>query len=142
MKINGSLNFARSRFGLPYWSLADYAKHKVKTAVNFMSDFEESVAHECKSRGLDGAICGHIHNAAIRDINGVQYYNTGDWVDSCTALVEHHDGRIELLDWSAKRFSNSPAKRSVGETTSETIGESQSSNKVVELIPRTAAKWA
>lgn len=134
MKVNSVLNVARSRLGMPYWSLADYAKHKVKTAVNFISDFEESVAHECKTRGLDGAVCGHIHHAEIRDIDGIQYYNTGDWVDSCTALVEHHDGRMELLDWSHKRFAKSP---SVSQSPDQAAAA-----KVVELIPNTAAKWA
>jgi len=126
MKVNGTLNFARRRLGLPYWSLSDYAKRKVKTAVNFIGDFEESVAHECKSRGLDGAVCGHIHNAEIREINGVQYYNTGDWVDSCTALVENHDGSMELLDWSDKRF----------------VTTLQGDSNVVELKPQNVAQNA
>lgn len=127
MKVNGALNYTRRRLGLPYWSLSDYAKHKVKTAVNFITDFEESVAHECKSRGLDGAVCGHIHHAEIRTINGVEYFNTGDWVDSCTALVENHDGSMELLDWSSKRFA----------TTSNPAGNP--TGNVVELMPQNLA---
>ena len=82
-----------------YWSLAGYAKRKVKTAVSFIYDFEESVVRDVASRGYDGVICGHIHAAAIRQIDGVIYLNCGDWVDSCTAIVEHFDGRMELVEW-------------------------------------------
>lgn len=99
LKANAGLNKLRKTFGMPYYSLADAAKTKVKSALNFINSFEESVAYECRHRGLDGVLCGHIHHACIRDIDGVQYYNCGDWVDSCTAMVEHFDGTIEILDW-------------------------------------------
>lgn len=82
-----------------YWSLAGYAKRKVKSAVSFIYDFEDSVVHAMRERGVDGVICGHIHAATIRDIDGITYINCGDWVDSCTAIVEHHDGRMELIEW-------------------------------------------
>jgi len=82
-----------------YWSLAGYAKRKIKTAVNFINDFENSVIHSVRDRGLDGVVCGHIHSAAIQNINGLLYINCGDWVDSCTAIVEHLDGRLELIEW-------------------------------------------
>jgi len=82
-----------------YWSLAGYAKRKVKTAVSFICDFEDAVARSVRQRGLDGVICGHIHAAAIKHIDGVRYVNCGDWVDSCTAIVEHQDGRLELIEW-------------------------------------------
>ena len=82
-----------------YWSLAGYAKRKVKGAVGFIYDFEESVARATRQRGLDGVICGHIHWAADRDIDGVRYLNCGDWVDSCSAIVEHFDGRLEIVHW-------------------------------------------
>lgn len=111
IKLNTVYNFARRRLGKPYWSLSDFAKKKVKAAVNFISDFEESVAHECRNRELDGAVCGHIHNAEIRDIDGIQYYNCGDWVESCTALVEHHDGTIELINWAEKLFQDHKNER-------------------------------
>lgn len=104
IKLNTVYNAARRKLGRPYWSLSDFAKKKVKSAVNFISDFEESVAHECRSRELDGAVCGHIHNAEIRDIDGIQYYNCGDWVESCTALVEKHDGTIELINWAERLY--------------------------------------
>lgn len=99
IKANKRVNALRKRFGMPYWSLADFAKKKVKSAVNFITEFEESVAYECRHRGLDGVVCGHIHNAEIRDIDGVTYYNTGDWVESCSAIVEHHDGTMEIVRW-------------------------------------------
>jgi len=99
LRANRYVNWARQRLGYPYWSLSAYAKHKVKTAVNFISEFEKAVAHECRRRGFDGVVCGHIHHAEMRDIEGVSYYNAGDWVESCTALVEHFDGTIELVDW-------------------------------------------
>ena len=83
-----------------YWSLANYAKQKVKRAVSFIFDFEDSVIHAVKDRGLDGVICGHIHSATIRSVGDIEYINCGDWVDSCTAIVEHMDGRMELVhDW-------------------------------------------
>ncbi len=98
VRINAVLSWFRRRLNRPgYWSLAGYAKRKVKTAVSFIFDFEDSVLHHARERGMDGVICGHIHAAAIRDVDGVAYINCGDWVDSCTAIVEHLDGRMELL---------------------------------------------
>jgi UDP-2,3-diacylglucosamine pyrophosphatase LpxH len=100
VRANGWLSWVRRTLKLTgYWSLAGYAKRKVKSAVSFIYDFEESVVKHVKDRGLDGVVCGHIHAATIRDIDGVTYMNCGDWVDSCTALVEHTDGRIELIEW-------------------------------------------
>jgi UDP-2,3-diacylglucosamine pyrophosphatase LpxH len=100
VRINLMLSWLRRTLGIPgYWSLAGYAKRKVKKAVNFICDFEESVVHNVKHRGLDGVICGHIHAAAIKPVGGVTYVNCGDWVDSCTAIVEHFDGRLELVEW-------------------------------------------
>ncbi|PZO91125.1 MAG: UDP-2,3-diacylglucosamine hydrolase [Sphingomonas sanxanigenens] len=100
MKLNLVVNRVRQALGLPYWSLSKHAKHKVKNAVEFISRFEEIVAHEAGTRGVDGVVCGHIHTAEIRDIAGVAYYNDGDWVEGCTALVEHFDGRMEVLHWA------------------------------------------
>lgn len=100
LKLNRWFNYLRARLGLPYWSLSRYLKHKVKRAVNFISDFEQAVAHEAQKRGLDGVVCGHIHHAEMRNINGVLYCNDGDWVESLTALVEYDDGRLEIIDWS------------------------------------------
>ena len=103
LKLNRWFNRARARLGLPYWSLSKYLKLKVKRAVSYVSDFEVAVAREARKRGLQGVVCGHIHHAEIREIDGVLYCNDGDWVESLTALVEHHDGRLEIADWSAQR---------------------------------------
>nr|WP_089218159.1 UDP-2,3-diacylglucosamine diphosphatase [Sphingomonas laterariae] len=100
MRVNVVVNAVRRRLDLPYWSLSKHAKHKVKNAVEFISRFEQVVAHEAAMRNVDGVVCGHIHNAEMREIGGVRYYNDGDWVEGCTALVEHFDGRMELLHWA------------------------------------------
>jgi UDP-2,3-diacylglucosamine pyrophosphatase LpxH len=100
MRCNHVVNRVRAWMGKPYWSLSKTAKHKVKNAVEFISRFEEVVAHEAGARGVDGVVCGHIHNAEAREIAGIQYYNDGDWVEGCTALVEHFDGRMEILHWA------------------------------------------
>jgi UDP-2,3-diacylglucosamine pyrophosphatase LpxH len=97
LKANRHLNYMRGRLGMPYWSLSAYLKLKVKKAVNFISDFEVAVANEAKKLGYDGVVCGHIHHAEIRNIDGVLYCNDGDWVESLSTLVEHHDGRLEIL---------------------------------------------
>ncbi len=105
VRINTSLSWVRRRLGMSgYWSLAGYAKRKVKTAINFIFDFEDSVIRAVRERGLDGVICGHIHWAALRRLDdGVTYINCGDWVDSCTAIVEHLDGSLELVEWGNAR---------------------------------------
>jgi UDP-2,3-diacylglucosamine pyrophosphatase LpxH len=95
--LNRWFNRARRSWGLPYWSLSAYVKGKVKRAVNFVTAFEAGLAHEAARRGVQGVVCGHIHRAEMREIEGVLYCNTGDWVESCTALVEGADGTLELL---------------------------------------------
>lgn len=98
---NRWFNFFRSRFGFPYWSLSAYLKHKVKNAVNFISNFEEALRHEGLKRGVDGIVCGHIHHAAISQMGDTfTYCNCGDWVESCTALVEDDGGRISIIRWA------------------------------------------
>jgi UDP-2,3-diacylglucosamine pyrophosphatase LpxH len=99
LALNTGFNHLRHRMGLPYWSLSAYLKHKVKNAVAYISDYEDAVAEEARRRGVDGVVCGHIHHAEIRQIGGITYCNDGDWVESCTALVEHFDGRLEILRW-------------------------------------------
>ena len=103
VRLNAGLSRVRRWMRRPgYWSLAGYAKSKVKKAVSFIFDFETSVIHAVREQGLDGVICGHIHSAAIRQVDDVTYVNCGDWVDSCTAIVEHLDGRLELIrSWEA-----------------------------------------
>jgi UDP-2,3-diacylglucosamine pyrophosphatase LpxH len=102
LKVNRHLNSMRARMGLPYWSLSRYLKFKVKRAVSYVSDFEAAVAREARKRGVHGVVCGHIHHAELRDIDGILYANDGDWVESLTALVEHRDGSLEIIDWSGR----------------------------------------
>jgi UDP-2,3-diacylglucosamine pyrophosphatase LpxH len=103
VRLNLMLSWLRRRLGVTgYWSLSGYAKRKVKTAVGFIFDFEQSVARHARERGVNSVICGHIHAAAMREVNGIVYINCGDWVDSCTAIVEHTDGRMELIHWGIK----------------------------------------
>jgi UDP-2,3-diacylglucosamine pyrophosphatase LpxH len=97
--LNRGLNALRARLKLPYWSLAQFLKHKVKNAVSYIVAFEEALAAEAKAKGLDGVVCGHIHKAEIRDIGGVLYCNDGDWVESLTALVETPEGELKILHW-------------------------------------------
>ena len=99
LKLNRHLNIWRGRMGLRYWSLSAYLKVRVKKALYFIKHFEEAVAHEAAKRGHAGVVCGHIHHAEIRDIQGVLYCNDGDWVESMSALVEHTDGRLEIVRW-------------------------------------------
>jgi len=102
VRLNAMFSWVRRRLGRPgYWSLAGYAKRKVKSALQFINDFELSVVHSVRQRGLDGVICGHIHAAALREVGGLTYVNCGDWVDSCTAIVEHLDGRLEMIEWGS-----------------------------------------
>lgn len=100
LRLNRTLNSVRARIGLPYWSLSRYLKLKVKRAVSFIGDFEAAVIREAKRRGVDGVVCGHIHHAELRTVDGLTYANDGDWVESLTALVEHGDGRLEVIEWS------------------------------------------
>lgn len=100
VRLNGLLSWLRRRLGIAgYWSLAGYAKRRIKKALQFVFDFEDSAIHSARQRGLDGIICGHIHCAVIREIGALVYVNCGDWVDSCTAVVEHGDGSLELIAW-------------------------------------------
>jgi UDP-2,3-diacylglucosamine pyrophosphatase LpxH len=102
LKMNRGFNWCRRQFNLPYWSLSAHLKKKVKNAVEYVCRFEEAVAHAARERGADGVVCGHIHSAEIRQFGDITYYNDGDWVESCTALVEHADGRMEILDWAER----------------------------------------
>ncbi|MGD8415186.1 MAG: UDP-2,3-diacylglucosamine diphosphatase [Candidatus Latescibacterota bacterium] len=109
LQANRLVNFFRERRGKPYWSLSSYVKDKSKRAVQFIANFENAIAEEAGRYDVDGIVCGHIHKAEIRTINDVLYCNTGDWVESCTALVEHHDGRLESISWTdTKRIFRDP----------------------------------
>lgn len=100
LRANRYVNLVRRKMGFSYWSLAAFLKHKVKNAVQYISHFEEAVAHEAARQGVEGVVCGHIHRAEIARHHDVDYYNCGDWVESCTALVEHPNGEMEILNWT------------------------------------------
>ena len=109
--LNDVLNVARRRLGLPYWSLSAFLKHKVKNAAAFITDFEDAVARAAHLRGADGVVCGHIHHAQIKTINGVLYCNDGDWVESCTALTEDARGRLEIVEWTSFAYERNRVAR-------------------------------
>jgi UDP-2,3-diacylglucosamine pyrophosphatase LpxH len=117
LTLNTYLNLVRRKLGLSYWSLSAWAKLKVKNAVNFIGQFEETLSLEARKQAADGVICGHIHHATMHDMNGIAYVNTGDWVESCTAVVETLDGRFELIRWrgpnvvAAPIVARDPARR-------------------------------
>jgi len=100
LRLNTLFNHARKFLGMDYWSLSAWLKFKVKNAVQFISNFETALVQEAKRVGADGVICGHIHHAEHKIVDGTIYINDGDWVESCTALVEHHDGSMEILHWA------------------------------------------
>ena len=108
--LNTHFNMVRRAFGLTYWSLSQWAKLKVKNAVNFIGEFERTLALEARRRGLDGVICGHIHHAVIRDNADFCYVNCGDWIESCTAVVEHFNGALEIITWTAREARPDPAR--------------------------------
>ena len=99
LRLNHSVNALRARLGLPYWSLAQFLKHKVKNAVSYITAFEEALAAEARRRNFDGVVCGHIHKAEIRRIGDMLYCNDGDWVESLTALVEDEEGELKIVHW-------------------------------------------
>jgi UDP-2,3-diacylglucosamine pyrophosphatase LpxH len=117
LQLNEMCSAVRRGLGLPYWSLSAYLKQKVKNAVEYVCRFQDAVAHEARARGFDGVVCGHIHHAAVEEIGGVLYLNDGDWVESCTALVEDAGGHLEILRWSPFGESRDPA------TAKEPVGQ-------------------
>jgi UDP-2,3-diacylglucosamine pyrophosphatase LpxH len=130
LSLNRIFNHLRRRLGLPYWSLSAYLKHRAKKAVQFIADFESAVVAEARRCDMDGVVCGHIHHAELRHIGDVLYANTGDWVESCTALVEHVDGRLEILRWATANHKNLLHKAMVS-------GDGQAGNSnLVKLTPR------
>ncbi|KND17541.1 serine/threonine protein phosphatase [Pannonibacter phragmitetus] len=114
LALNTGFNLVRRRLGLTYWSLSAWAKLKVKNAVNFIGRFEDALSDEARRKGVHGVICGHIHHAASHDIDGIHYINTGDWVESCTAVAEHHDGTFEVIRW-VQRPAEQQAEQGMGE---------------------------
>jgi UDP-2,3-diacylglucosamine pyrophosphatase LpxH len=112
LSLNPAINFVRRRFGLGYWSLSAYAKKRVKDAVSFVGEFEKAIVHYAEKYSVDAVLCGHIHSASIRQIAGITYYNCGDWVETCSALVEHTDGTIELVRYDPFPGARFPEGRS------------------------------
>lgn len=106
--LNGHIARVRRYFGLPYWSFSQWSKDKVKRAVSFISAFEQAVATDARRHGVEVVLCGHIHKPAMRTVDGVLYINTGDWVESCSAVVENYDGRLELIHWHQVADSFAP----------------------------------
>src|SRR5262249_25686215 len=101
--VNTWMNYFRRKLGFTYWSFSAYLKHKVKDAVEYIGNFEKALTDEARRRQVDGIVCGHIHNAEMRDVAGILYCNDGDWVESCTALVKHASGELEIIRWTALR---------------------------------------
>jgi len=131
--LNGKFNWIRHKLGFGYWSLSKYLKHRVKKAVDFMFQFEKNLAAYCKKRGFDGVICGHIHHAEIKEIDGVIYMNDGDWVESCTALVEHHDGRWEIVTWTKE--SDNVGVDNTGSASKQSKRHSRTGNDRISYPP-------
>ncbi|HLX81249.1 MAG TPA: UDP-2,3-diacylglucosamine diphosphatase [Burkholderiales bacterium] len=127
VRLNMWLSWLRRTLGIPgYWSLSGYVKKKVKRAVSFVFDFEDSVLRHARERGVDGVICGHIHSATIRDHGGITYINCGDWVDSCTAIVEDENGSMALVHWGgedeiAERLPPSAASSALNEAREDAV---------------------
>jgi UDP-2,3-diacylglucosamine pyrophosphatase LpxH len=105
LRLNHVVNWTRRTLGFPYWSLASFLKHKVKNAVQYISNYETAVAHAATRNGVQGVVCGHIHRAEIAQVGDITYCNCGDWVESCTALVETRDGRLQLVRWLEERVA-------------------------------------
>jgi UDP-2,3-diacylglucosamine pyrophosphatase LpxH len=103
LDLNPMINAVRRMFGLHHGSLAAFVKQRVATAVRYIESFEHAVAHEARRRNFDGVICGHIHQAAMREIEGVLYCNDGDWVESRTVLIEDFSGALRILRWPEER---------------------------------------
>lgn len=108
LSVSAYVNIVRRHLGLTYWSLSQWAKLKVKNAVNFIGDYEAALVTEAKRQGVDGLICGHIHHPVIHDRLGIRYMNCGDWVESCTALAETYDGEFQLIRWTSEEARRSP----------------------------------
>lgn len=118
LRCNGVVNFFRKRFGYGSWSLSAYVKAEVKNVVSFIGQFEDAVVRYARDYDVDGVLCGHIHTASVRKIGNTEYFNTGDWVESCTAIVEHYDGRMELLHHVPSIEVEAPAKTSLAQLAS------------------------
>lgn len=115
LHVNQHLNAMRARLGLPYWSLSQFLKLRVKNAVSYITAFEDALARDARVRGFDGVVCGHIHHAEVRTISDILYCNSGDWVESLTAIVESHDGELSVVRWTDAAKAQSWAVRTEAE---------------------------
>jgi UDP-2,3-diacylglucosamine pyrophosphatase LpxH len=123
--LNRHLNSLRARFGFGYWSLSQYLKYKVKNAVSFISDYENVLVREARRRGYDGVICGHIHHAQIRTVDGALYVNDGDWVESLSALVETHEGELRIVVWDTILAPDQPAQHWSDDEEADTLHQTK-----------------
>lgn len=120
MFLNRQFNRMRAKYGYGYWSFAGYLKSHIKRAQQYIVDYEDAASHYAEKQGYDGIVCGHIHHPAMKQLNNVTYYNTGDWVESCTALIEDFDGQFTLMDWKnheAPTITHAPQPLEVTEIT-------------------------
>lgn len=129
--VNRHFNTLRARLGYPYWSLSAWLKLQVKEAVKAIDRFETALADDAKARGFEGVVCGHIHHAEMRQVNGIMYLNVGDWVESCTALVEHENGRLELLDWASSQKFSLQAHPSTNLSPPKAVAQKQAKHSVL-----------
>jgi UDP-2,3-diacylglucosamine pyrophosphatase LpxH len=139
--LNPLVNAVRRLFGFGYWSLSKAVKQRVKDAVSFIGAYEEAIVRYARRFNVQGVLCGHIHSPVIRQIGGTTYYNCGDWVENCSALVEHDDGEIELLtNWHASRLELPAPTKESNEKKShrppEETGERSLSRKIITYRPR------
>lgn len=142
LKTNDYFNWFRAKFGFGYWSLSAYLKFKVKNAVQFIADFETALADVARQRKVDGVICGHIHHPEIRDIDGILYCNDGDWVESCSALVEHMDGRLEVIFWMGEpSYAQKQKETETCDTLSSQTPGSRKSMALFERINPLIKNW-
>ena len=122
LRLNPVVHFFRRHLGLGYWSLSAYVKKSVKDAVNFISSFETAIVRYAEHNKVDGVLCGHIHSPAVRTMERIMYYNCGDFVESCSAIVEHEDGRLELLTGLAEGIESALEPAEVDEVKSPIAG--------------------
>jgi UDP-2,3-diacylglucosamine pyrophosphatase LpxH len=119
VRVNTGLSWLRRKLGIAgYWSLAAYAKRQIRAAVDYIDDFEHAALRAARQRGYDGIVCGHIHSAAVREVDGLTYANCGDWVDSCSAIVEMPNGGLKLVHWRGEATRNAPEQAASPETSS------------------------
>jgi UDP-2,3-diacylglucosamine pyrophosphatase LpxH len=133
LDLNRYVNHVRKYFGLPYWSLSAYLKGKVKNAVQYIDQFEGVVAESAAKEGVDGVVCGHIHKAEMRTIGDVLYCNDGDWVESCSALVENQDGSLEIVYWNHELAGDAVATDAVNDDAPESLPEAPEVARISNL---------